>query len=377
VSDTRSTVTGGEVVRPEDYAKAILNILDDFGAEKDRFAGTQKAILNILDDFGLEKTRLEATQKAFLNILDDFGLEKTRLEGTQKAMLNILDDVGDEKMRLEETQKAMLNLLDDFDAEKSKVEAANGELRREIDERLEAERELRDKTEALARSNADLEQFAYVASHDLQEPLRMVSSYVQLFEKRFAGQVDEQADKYIRYAVEGAKRMQSLIAGLLEYSRVGRLDEPFGAVDTNAALDQALSNLRSAIEESHARVTRGPLPTITGNAGRIAQVFQNLIGNALKFRHPDQPATVHVSAVPKGTEWVFSVEDNGIGIDSQYLDRIFVIFQRLHTRAEYPGTGIGLSICKKVVERHGGRIWVESRVGEGSRFHFTLPRDDR
>jgi light-regulated signal transduction histidine kinase (bacteriophytochrome) len=352
----QSSPIGEGPVRSEEYAKAILNILDDFGAEKDRFGGTQKAILNILDDFGLEKTRLEATQK---------------------AMLNILDDVGDEKTRLEETQKAMLNLLDDFDAEKSKVEAANAELRREIDERLDAERELREKTEALARSNADLEQFAYVASHDLQEPLRMVSSYVQLFEKRFAGQVDEQADKYIRYAVEGAKRMQSLIAGLLEYSRVGRLDEPFGTVDTNAALDQALSNLRSAIEESRARITRGPLPTLTGNAGRIAQVFQNLIGNALKFRRPDRPATVHVSALPGETEWVFTIVDNGIGIDSQYLERIFVIFQRLHTRAEYPGTGIGLSICKKAVERHGGRIWVESRVGEGSRFHFTLPRDDR
>jgi light-regulated signal transduction histidine kinase (bacteriophytochrome) len=143
------------------------------------------------------------------------------------------------------------------------------------------------------------------------------------------------------------------------------------------ALDQALSNLRSSIEESHATVTRGPLPTLTGNADRIAQVFQNLIGNALKFRRPDQPATVHVSAVPQRAEWVFAIEDNGIGIDSQYLARIFVIFQRLHTRAEYPGTGIGLSICKKVIERHGGRIWVESRVGEGSKFHFTFPRDDR
>jgi signal transduction histidine kinase len=366
-----------EQVPAEDYAKAILNILEDFGSERDRFGGTQKAILNILDDFGLEKTRLEATQKAFLNILDDFGLEKARLEGTQKAMLNILDDVGDEKTRLEGTQKAMLNLLDDFDAEKNKVEAANAELRREIDERLQAEHELREKTDALARSNADLEQFAYVASHDLQEPLRMVSSYVQLFEKRFAGHVDEQADKYIRYAVEGAKRMQSLIAGLLEYSRVGRLDEPFGTVDTSAALDQALSNLRSAIEESHARITRGPLPSVTGNAGRIAQVFQNLIGNALKFRRADKPATVDISAAPSGAEWVFTVDDNGIGIDSAYLERIFVIFQRLHTRAEYPGTGIGLSICKKVVERHGGRIWVESRLGEGSRFHFTFPRHER
>jgi light-regulated signal transduction histidine kinase (bacteriophytochrome) len=205
----------------------------------------------------------------------------------------------------------------------------------------------------------------------------MVSSYVQLFEKRYAGQVDAQADKYIRYAVEGAKRMQSLIAGLLEYSRVGRLDEPFGTVDTNAAFDQALSNLRSAIEEARASVSRGPLPTVTGNAGRIGQVFQNLIGNAIKFRHPDQASKVHVSATSQGREWQFAVRDNGIGIDPKYLDRIFVIFQRLHTRAEYPGTGIGLSICKKVIERHGGRIWVESRLGAGATFHFTLPRDDR
>ncbi len=323
-----------EPVRPEDHAKAILNILDDFSAEKDRLGGTQKAILNILDDFGEEKTRLE------------------------------------------ETQKAMLNLLEDFDAEKSKVEAVNAELRREIQERLAAERRLTEKTEALARSNADLEQFAYVASHDLQEPLRMVSSYVQLFEKRYVGQVDAQADKYIKYAVEGAKRMQSLIAGLLEYSRVGTLDEPLGAVDTGAALDQALSNLRSTLEENGASVTRGPLPTVTGNAGRLAQVFQNLIGNAVKFRHPDHASEIHVSATPRDREWQFTVRDNGIGIDPKYLDRIFVIFQRLHTRAEYPGTGIGLSICKKVIERHGGRIWVESRPGAGATFHFTLPRGD-
>jgi light-regulated signal transduction histidine kinase (bacteriophytochrome) len=334
VSEEGFTSHGGPAA-PEAYAKAILNILEDFGAEKDRFTGTQKAILNILDDFGGEKTRLEATQKA------------------------------------------MLNLLEDFDAEKSKVEAVNAKLRAEIDERLEAERELKEKTSALARSNADLEQFAYVASHDLQEPLRMVSSYVQLIEKRYRGQIDEQADKYIRYAVEGAKRMQALIAGLLEYSRVGRLDEPFGVVDTSGALDQALSNLRTAIEESGARVTRGPLPSVTGNGGRIAQVFQNLIGNAIKFRRRDERPRIHVSATPQAKDWAFTVADNGIGIDPQYLDRIFVIFQRLHTRAEYPGTGIGLSICKKVVERHGGRIWVASRPGEGASFMFTLPRDDR
>jgi light-regulated signal transduction histidine kinase (bacteriophytochrome) len=251
----------------------------------------------------------------------------------------------------------------------------NTELRREVAERAAAERALHEKTDALARSNAELEQFAYVASHDLQEPLRMVSSYVQLFEKRYAGRVDDQAKKYIDYAVEGAKRMQALIGGLLEFSRVGRIDEPFGAVDTSAALDQALLNLRSAIEESRGTVTRGPLPKVTGHSGRLAQVFQNLLGNAIKFRRPGEAPAIHVSAVPRRAEWHFSVRDNGIGIDPQYLERIFVIFQRLHTRAEYPGTGIGLSICKKVIERHGGRIWVESQLGAGANFQFTLPRD--
>ena len=202
----------------------------------------------------------------------------------------------------------------------------------------------------------------------------MVSSYVQLFEKRYAGQVDAQAQKYIDYAVEGAKRMQALIGGLLEFSRVGRVDEPAALVDTGAVLDQALQNLRSAIEESHAVVTRGPLPTLSMNAARLAQVFQNLVGNAVKFRRPDEAPAVHVSCLPREEEWLFAVRDNGIGIDPQYRERIFVIFRRLHTRAEYPGTGIGLSICKKIIERHGGRIWVESGTGAGSSFLFTLPR---
>jgi signal transduction histidine kinase len=358
-----------------DTNRAILNILEDFTAERVWQGGTQKAILNILDDFGDEKRRLEETQRAVLNILDDGNAERARQGEMHRALLNILEDFGGEKARLEATQRAILNILDDFEDEKRKVEVVNSELRREVAERASAEQALREKTDALGRSNAELEQFAYVASHDLQEPLRMVSSYMQLFEKRFAGQVDPQAKKYIDYAVEGAKRMQALIGGLLEFSRVGRVDEPFGPVNTDAALDQALLNLRSAIDENKAMVTHGALPVVTGNAGRLAQVFQNLVGNAIKFRRPDQPPSIHVSAVARGKEWLFAVKDNGIGLDTQYVDRIFVIFQRLHTRSEYPGTGIGLSICKKVIERHGGRIWVESQPGAGATFLFTLPRE--
>ncbi len=357
-----------------DTNRAILNILEDFGAERVWQGETQKAILNILDDFGDEKRRLEEMQRAVLNILDDSGEERSRQRMTLRALQNILDDFADEKRRLEETQRAILNILDDFEDEKDKVEEVNAELRREVAERAAAEQALREKTEALGRSNAELEQFAYVASHDLQEPLRMVSSYVQLFEKRYAGQVDAQAQKYIDYAVEGAKRMQALIGGLLEFSRVGRVDEPAAPIDSGAALDQALQNLRSAIEEAHAVVTRGPLPTLSMNADRLAQVFQNLVGNAVKFRCSDEAPAIHVSCLPRDGDWLFAVRDNGIGIDPQYQERIFVIFRRLHTRAEYPGTGIGLSICKKIIERHGGRIWVESGTGAGSSFLFTLPR---
>jgi light-regulated signal transduction histidine kinase (bacteriophytochrome) len=336
---------------------------------------TNRAILNILEDFSAERVWQSEAQKAILNVLEDSGEERARQGAMHRALLNILEDFGGEKERLEATQRAILNILDDFEDEKRKVEAMNAELRREVADRAAAERALREKTDALGRSNAELEQFAYVASHDLQEPLRMVSSYMQLFEKRYAGQVDPQAKKYIDYAVEGAKRMQALIGGLLEFSRVGRVDEPFEPVDTGAALEQALLNLRSAIDENQAAVTHGPLPTVTGNAGRLAQVFQNLVGNAIKFRRPDQPPSIHVSATPRGKEWLFAVKDNGIGIDAQYVDRIFVIFQRLHTRSEYPGTGIGLSICRKVIERHGGRIWLESQPGAGATFLFTLPRD--
>lgn len=320
-----------------------------------------------------ERVSAEDTTRAILNILEDFTLERLRLDDTQKAILNILEDFAAEKSRLESTQRAMLNILDDFDAEKVKVEAANAELRRENAERAAAEDALREKTEALARSNADLEQFAYVASHDLQEPLRMVSSYMQLFEKRYKGAVDAQADKYIGYAVDGAKRMQALIAGLLEYSRIGRQEEPPAALDAGAALEQALTNLRSALEESGAVVTHDPLPRVVGNPAQITRVFQNLVGNGMKFRRPEAPPRIHVAAEVRARDALFTVRDNGIGIDPQYSDRVFVIFQRLHTRAEYPGTGIGLSVCKKVVERHGGRIWFDSEPGAGTTFSFTLP----
>ena len=271
--------------------------------------------------------------------------------------------------------KAILNILEDFSAEKSKVEEANVELLREIAARRQAEGALLVKTTELARSNAELEQFAYVASHDLQEPLRMVSSYMQLFEVRYRGQVDEQAAKYIQYAVEGAHRMSLLIGGLLEYSRMGKHESQPARTSANLALEEALRNLRVALEETGAGVRHGRMPDVIADESQLVQVFQNLIGNAIKFRHPLVAPRITVSAEPEPETGAirFAVQDNGIGIATKHSDRVFVIFQRLHTRAEYPGTGIGLAICKKVIERHGGRIWVESRLGHGATFCFTLP----
>jgi light-regulated signal transduction histidine kinase (bacteriophytochrome) len=337
------------------------------------FAEYSRAILNILDDFTAERSRLNQTQTAVLNILEDFAAEKEMLEKTKKAVLNILDDFVAEKTRLEMTQKAVLNILEDFEEEKTKVESVNDELRREVAERRAAEGALTEKGVALARSNADLEQFAYVASHDLQEPLRMVSSYMQLLSSRYEDNLDSQAQKYIGYAVEGATRMQSLIAGLLEYSRVGRYNEEPVAVPAQIALERAVYNLRAVIDESGASVTLGRLPHVWGQQSQLVQVFQNLIGNAIKFRSPDDPPRVDIWSERRGQEHVFAVQDNGIGVEPRYADKIFVIFQRLHTRSEYPGTGIGLAICKKVIERSGGRIWVEPGERRGSRFCFTLP----
>jgi PAS domain S-box-containing protein len=231
---------------------------------------------------------------------------------------------------------------------------------------------------ALARSNRELEQFAYIASHDLQEPLRMVGSYTQLLEQRYGAQLDDDAREFLRFAREGATRMRELIDALLAYSRIDTRAEPFQPISMNEVLERALTNLKGSIEESQAEVVHGPLPNLEGDGLQLGQVLQNLIGNAIKFRGP-KPPHIWVNAERVGDEWRFSVRDDGIGIAPEYQGRIFIIFQRLHTREEYPGTGIGLSVCKKVVERHGGKIWVESagKAGEGSTFFFTLPSGRR
>jgi PAS domain S-box-containing protein len=243
----------------------------------------------------------------------------------------------------------------------------------DITERKEAEEALRAAHEELKRSNAELEQFAYVASHDLQEPLRMVSSYTQLLQRRLGPGLDSDTSEFMGYIVDGAARMKQLIEDLLAYSRVGTRGKEFGPFACEDALGRALANLRAAIEETRAEVTHDALPAVEGDDAQVAQLFQNLVGNALKFRGREPPR-VHVGVAARDGEWEFTVRDNGIGIEPQYFGRIFMVFQRLHSQGDYAGTGIGLAICKKVVERHGGSIWVESRPGEGSTFHFTLPK---
>jgi PAS domain S-box-containing protein len=237
----------------------------------------------------------------------------------------------------------------------------------------EAEQALQRTADELARSNRDLEQFAYVASHDLQEPLRMVAGYLQLLSERYRGQIDAKADKYIAYAVDGATRMSTLIRDLLAYSRVGTCAEPLSPTSSQEALDFALKNLRSAIDESGAAVTHDQLPVVRADKTQLTQVFQNLVGNALKFRDPGRPPRIHVEVRQQQGQWLFSVTDNGVGFEQQYEEKIFVIFQRLHGRGNYPGTGIGLAICRRIVERHGGRIWARGEPGQGATFFFTLP----
>jgi light-regulated signal transduction histidine kinase (bacteriophytochrome) len=212
-----------------------------------------------------------------------------------------------------------------------------------------------------------------VASHDLQEPLRMVSGFMQIIADRYRGRLDEKADEYIRYAVDGAQRMRQLIEDLLAFSRVDRAGRKPKPTALQSAVDRARANLRAAVEESGARMTAEELPTVLGDEMQLSRLYQNLIGNALKFRREDAPLEIHLGARREGDHWVLSVRDNGIGIAPEHFERVFMIFQRLHTREKYSGTGIGLAICKRIVERHGGKIWVESTPGEGSTFYFTIP----
>ena len=242
----------------------------------------------------------------------------------------------------------------------------------DVSERNKIKKKLKRTVAELKRSNTDLQQFAYVASHDLQEPLRMVASYTQLLEKRYKDKLDTDAKEFIHFAVDGALRMQRLINDLLSYSLVSTRQKPVKPTDCNSVLGQVIANLSLTNEHNNDIITNDDLPTVMADESQMQELFKNLVGNAIKFRSEHAPR-VHISAKQNGNKWLFSVQDNGLGIDPQYMDKIFLIFQRLHSKEEYPGTGIGLAICKRIVEHHGGKIWVDSDVGKGSTFYFTLP----
>jgi PAS domain S-box-containing protein len=297
-------------------------------------------------------------------------------QGRVDKLVIVNRDITDRKRAEQALQEHKIHLEELVATRTSELRRANEQLERDITERKAVQQELTLKLEGLARSNAELEQFAYVASHDLQEPLRMVASYTQLLGRRYKGKLDADADEFIGFAVDGASRMQQLIVDLLSYSRLTTRGKALTLTQAEDACNAAIGNLQESIKDSKALVSVGPLPAVLADAGQLAALFQNLIGNAIKYRNERRPE-IRVEARPQGNEWVFSVQDNGIGIESQYFERIFQMFQRLHSRKDYAGTGIGLAICKKIVERHGGRIWLESEPRRGSTFLFAIPHAER
>jgi len=313
---------------------------------------TQLAILNILEDTENEKNLLENTQNAVMNILEDFTYEKKVLENTQRALLNILDDYSTEKKFAEETQRAVINILEDYSVEKDRIEKMNIKL---------------------TNINNEIEQFAYIASHDLQEPLKTLSNFVGLFLKKYEGKLDNDANRYLAVIVGATVRMQALIRDLLDYSKIEK-DKNKTAIDCNVLLKDILNDMAVSIAESKVEIYSEQLPVINGYFLGLKSLFQNLISNAIKFRKSDLNPIINITAQMIDEEWLFAIKDNGIGIDKVYYKKLFIVFQRLHNKDEYVGTGIGLARCKKVVELHGGRIWLESELQNGSTFYFTIPK---
>jgi len=295
---------------------------------------------------------LEEAQRAVVNITKDFTNEKKMLEDTQRAVLNILDDYSAEKKLAEDTQRAVINILEDYSVENARIEKMNIKL---------------------TSSNKEIEQFAYIASHDLQEPLKTISNYVGLFEKKYKGKLDQDADLYLAVIGRATGRMQLLIRDLLDYSKIDK-DKNKTAIDCNILLKDILNDMAVSISESKADVYSEQLPIVNGYLSGLKSLFQNLISNAIKFRKSDQNPIINITAQANDKEWIFAIKDNGIGIDKIYYKKLFIIFQRLHNKDEYAGTGIGLAQCKKIIDLHEGKIWLESELENGSTFYFTISK---
>jgi len=338
--------------------------------EKVRAAMESAIKENKLFNIDYRITTLEGNLK-YVNCLADRS-RKDR-DGNVEFIYGIIQDITDRKVAELEILKAQEGLEAKVAERTAELEKANRAMQDEIEERKRMEMALDKERVELKRSNEELEQFAYIASHDLQEPLRMVNQYVQLLGKRYKGKLDPRADEYIQFSAEGTARMRQMIVDLLEFSRVGTRTRPPEPTNLEEVVNQVMSNLTVAIGECNAKVTHDPMPVVLSDFTQIMHVFQNLVGNAIKFRKEGVPPEVHIGAESRGEDWVFSVADNGIGIDPKYFNKLFIIFQRLNSAQQYKGNGIGLAICKKIIERHGGRIWVESTPGQGTTFFFTLP----
>ncbi|MCG7527068.1 CHASE3 domain-containing protein [Streptomyces sp. OfavH-34-F] len=346
-----------------------------YGAQQAHLDAARDRVRGQLDD------ARHARDRTLIALLVVFALCVVALSVLlQRTVARPLNDLAEASRRVRSSryrrQRIEVGGPSDVRAVAAAVEDMRSRLVEELDAAQERETVLAQQTVELRRSNSELEQFAYVASHDLQEPLRKVASFCQLLDKRYGTELDGRGKQYIDFAVDGAKRMQVLINDLLTFSRVGRVHDSWTPVELDQSLDRALANLALVIEESGTTVVReSPLPAITGDPTTLAMIWQNLIGNAVKFRRPDEPCVITVGCERDGDDWHFTVADNGIGIAPEFAEKVFVIFQRLHGRDEYDGTGIGLALCRKIIEFHGGRIWLDPDSRQGARVHFSLPAD--
>ena len=341
---------------------AALDQVDDPGSYA-------RATLNILADFSEEKTRLADVQRAMLNILEDSGAEKLRLEGAQKAALNILADFGDERAKLNDVQKAVLNILEDFDAEKSKVEQINREMVREIDERKQAE-------EALEAANKELEAFSYSVSHDLRAPLRAIDGFSRILIEEHAQEQTSEAQEYLQLVRENTLKMGRLVDDLLAFSRLSRQPLKVQHVEPAILVRHVLDDLRNEQEVRRIEVSIGDLPSCQADPALLKQVWVNLLSNAIKYTRTREPARIEIGYQQTAEEQIYFVRDNGVGFDMKYVNKLFGVFQRLHRAEEYEGTGVGLAIVQRIIQRHGGRVWVEAEVDKGAIFYFTIEGEE-
>lgn len=344
--------TGAHSPSHDDVQRATLNILEDLNAEKQRLEDVQRASMNILEDFDGEKRRMQDVQRASLNILEDFNAEKTRMEDVQRASLNILDDFDGERRRLQEAQRATLNILDDFDAERAKVIAVN--------QKLEA-------------TNKELEAFSYSVSHDLRAPLRAVDGFARMVLEDYAERLDDEGRRQLGIIRDGAQKMGRLIDDLLSFSRMGRREMSFADVDMTAVARDVAEELRRLETARTIEVSVASLPATHGDPAMLRQVWVNLLSNAIKYTRPRAQAHIEVGCQADGAENIYSVKDNGVGFNMEYVGKLFGVFQRLHGPEEFEGTGVGLALAQRIVHRHGGRIWAEGKVNEGATFSFALP----